>query len=336
MRVHRYPSLLGETRAQGLRRALTVSLVLHGLLFLAFARFHIRPVDRAFFAPLHMVDLVGPGPAGPGPTRAETRPAPPPQRDEPAAAAKPEPNAPPAEVKAKPEPPPPAEPKPKPAVPPAKPEPEPVPKNVPKVAAKPKSPPPDAKPRPEAAAEPAPKSPAPAEPERYSEERVAERIARLREKMGAAAAKPEPAPPATPADGSQVRRSIDSIRERLGSRRDGAGGGGSQRAGGGDNVLHQVRLRSYFNQLWDHVQRFWEIPPSLTGRGLVTILGVRVDRSGKILDVEVEEPSGSKAFDDAAVRALYRASPFPTPPDEIVAEGIGFRLTEKGVARGSW
>lgn len=319
MRAHRYPSLLGDTRAQGLRRALTASVVLHALLFVAFGRFQLRPVDRTFFAPLHMVDLVEPGPAGPGRERAGPKPTPPPPAEKPATAAKAKPAAAP-----KPK----AEPKPAPAAkpePPAKPETKAAPVAMPEPKPTPEA---KAKPRPEA-----PVVPSSEEPQRYTEERVAERIARLREKLGAPQdTAPSTAPPRTSMGDSKVRQAVESLRERLepGARTAGGGQGATGAVGvrAGGNVLEEVRLRSYYNRLWDHVNSHWAIPPSLEGKGYTVIVSVVLDRGGQIRKATVEEPSASVAFDQSALRALERAAPLPPFPDQIKEDvlEVGFRF----------
>lgn len=299
MRAHSYPGLFGDPRSRGLGIALTASLVLHAMLFMAFGRFQIRPVDRSFFAPLHMVELVEPKPgppASPGPAPvAEPSPEPAP----PAPPKKVDPT-PPAQLETEPPPAPPKKPPPKPAL--------------------------STKPAPEAKPVPAPTVKSEPEPQPYSEERVAERIARLRDKLGTT--RPETAQPARTEQ--DVRRRIETLRERLASKGAGgpqtAGPAGIRRSGGG--VLQEVRLRAYYNQLWDHVTRHWAIPPSLKGKPHTVIVSAVIDRKGTLLKAWVEEPSGSEAFDRAALSALTRAEPLPPIPDALPDDSleVGFRF----------
>ncbi|MDF1554707.1 MAG: cell envelope integrity protein TolA [Deferrisomatales bacterium] len=316
MRLHHYPGLFGDPRSRGLSLAVGASLAVHVVLFAAAGRLHTRPVERTFFAPVHFVDLVerSPGPATKPPPAAPAAapPAPPAPAVQPPAA---EPKAPIQPVAPKPVTPKPVAQKP----PPAKQEPKITRQAVERLLAKPA-----------AAEKPTPSTPA-------TEAQIAERIARMREKF-AESAQPsaDPVSPAgrgTPAD---VRRAIDSLRERAEARArtvgDGGRRGGAQRSG--TNTLQQVRFRAYLIQMADHMQRFWEVPSSLLGRNLSTIVAVDLATDGKVLKVTVEEASGSKAFDDAAIRSIYRASPFPPPPDTILQEGIGFRLNEGGITGG--
>lgn len=307
MRLHRYPGLFGSGAERTLWLAVFASALLHVGLFAAFGRFRIAPVERTFFAPLHMVELAPkpPGPAG-GP-KAAPQPAPPAPAPPPKPEAKPVP-------KAEKAPPPPTEapkPQPKPPAATAKPEPKPTEKVVPLT----------------------PKEPSPPK-ETYTEEQVAQRIARLREKLGPQEPPaPAPAAPQTAMGDTKVRQAVESLRERL-KPQEGTGGGGSPGPAGavgvraGGNVLQEVRLRAYYNRLWEHVNSHWTIPPSLEGRGYTVIVSVVLDRKGRILKTGVEEPSVSVAFDQSALRALERASPLPPFPDDVKEDvlEVGFRF----------
>ncbi len=293
IRRHRHSGLFEDPRNRGLTLAVIVSLVLHAGLMLSFGRFHIRPVERTFYAPMHMVDLVQrfPG-AGNGAGRPKAPPA---------ARPKPKPTP---EPRAKPAP------KPKPA-PEAKPRPEPRAVAVPAQTGR-------------SEAVPAEPAAAPENPE-LLEQRVAQRIARLRSRIGDHT--PAPAKPDTGGE-ERVSRKIAALRERLTAQTGGAEASGAAGINAGANVLQQVRLRAYYNRLWDHVKEHWAVPPGVQGRGLTVIVSVVMDRSGRLLDTTVEESSGSEAFDRSALQALERAQPLPPVPEAVPGEtlDIGFRF----------
>lgn len=310
MRLHHYPGLFGDARSRGLRWAVGISVAVHGLLFAVAGQLKTRPVERTFFAPVHIVDLVerSPGPAAKPADGPQTPAAPAPA----VAAPAPKPPAPVPEA---------------PAPAPAKP-------------AAPTPPPPKAEPRvtkeaverlltkPAPAAKPAPSQ------EPSSEARIAERIARMREQQAAAAPPSAPAgSPSSAEDGGRVRDAIDSIRQRVGPAAAGqtAGGAAPQVGvrGGGTNTLQQVRQRAYYNQLWDHVTRYWMIPPSLQGQRYSVIVSVILDRQGNLVRSWVEEPSVSAAFDRSALQALERAQPFPAIPEAVSGDTleVGFRFS---------
>jgi TonB family protein len=313
VRLHRYPGLFAVGAERTLWLAVAASLVLHVALFAAFGRMRIPPMERTFFSPIHMVDLVAAPPGGgPKPAAAPAAPAPPtPAPPAPKPPPKPEPKAPAAP------PAPPAKAPPKPPTPAPKP---------PTAAAKPQ---PAEKVIPATPADPVPR------PEPRTEEQVAERIARMRERIEPReTAPPSPSPARTAMEEAKVSQRVASIRDRI---QTGDGGGGAGPPGGAaavgvrsgsGNVLQEVRLRSYYNRLWEHVNAHWTIPPSLVGRGHTVIVSAVIDRRGRLLNATVEEPSASPAFDQSALRALERAVPLPAFPEEVTEDvlEIGFRF----------
>lgn len=222
------------------------------------------------------------------------------------------------------------------------PEPKPVAKVLPKPAPKP---PPNVvvmgkkPPEPKPVAKPEPK-PAP-EPE-YSVSDFEAKMRRLRERVPdkeAAAGKPA----RTEAD---VRRSIESMKTRVGDAEErpaarvkspAADSSGSEPgviggAASGGGTVADMRFAAYRAKLWSHVKEYWNIPPSLTGRGLYVVLVASVSRNGVIKKYWIEEPSGVDTFDQSALRALLNASPLPAVPDDIpdksFEDGLGFRFSE--------
>jgi protein TonB len=263
--------------------------VIHAVLFGAFGRIQTRQNARDFFSPLHVVDLVDPGPARKPAGASDAR--------------APRPKSP--EKKKEPTPKPPLQSEP---IPKAKPQPSPKPDPVVKTPN-----PTVIQPKPDPA---------------QSEQRVAKRIDDLRKKLQAA--RPEPGAP----EGGEraVRNKIDAMRKRLGPE----GGGNAQKdsetpAGGGTvtpSALQEVRLRAYYNRLWEHVHGHWAIPPPLEGKPYTVIVSVVIDRQGRLLKSWVEEPSGSELFDKSALNALLLAEPLPPMPDSVTEESleIGFRF----------
>lgn len=311
MRLHHYPGLFGDPRSRGLRWAVGISLTVHAVLFAVAGQMKTRPNQRTFFAPVHIVDLVerSPGPVAKPASGPQTPAAPAPA----VAAPAPKPPTP------APKPPAPAKPA-APTPPTPKPEPRVTRESVERLLTKPAP-----------AAQPAKPAP-PQEPS--SEARIAERIARMREQQAATAPPSASAAPQPSAEGGGgVQDAIDSIRQRMGPTAGGQAGGGAPAQvgvrGGGTNTLQQVRQRAYYNQLWDHVTRYWMIPPSLQGQKHSVIVSVILDRQGNLVRAWVEEPSASAAFDRSALQALERAQPFPAIPEAVSGDPleVGFRFS---------
>lgn len=68
----------------------------------------------------------------------------------------------------------------------------------------------------------------------------------------------------------------------------------------------------YLDRVLGMIESNWFRPPaSAETRSRVLC---RIDRTGRVLEVGLEEPSTSPAFDRAALRAVYAAAPFPPLP----------------------
>lgn len=96
---------------------------------------------------------------------------------------------------------------------------------------------------------------------------------------------------------------------------------------GAKSLLEEVRLKAYTDRLWKQINSHWTVPSSLKNTGLKVLIEAKIDPGGKVSKAWVEEASGSKAFDDAALRTIWKSSPFPPPPDEIIEQGMGFMFS---------
>ena len=62
-------------------------------------------------------------------------------------------------------------------------------------------------------------------------------------------------------------------------------------------------------------------PPSARN-GMRCLLCVALLPTGEVLQVSVEETSGNEAFDNSAVRAVFRASNLPVPEDTFLFKRV--------------
>jgi TonB family protein len=84
---------------------------------------------------------------------------------------------------------------------------------------------------------------------------------------------------------------------------------------------------TFFNRIADAIRREWQgghVLSSNDPAGRVygfedrmTVLQVTLDRSGKVVDVNVASASGAIVLDDEAVRAFKEAGPFTNPPAQL-------------------
>jgi len=83
----------------------------------------------------------------------------------------------------------------------------------------------------------------------------------------------------------------------------------------------------YALRLKEQIQNEWGIPSYIPRDGsLQTVVAFKIDSSGRVYDVRVEERSGNAAFDDFCVKAIYKAAPLTPPPPELLRE-----VTQEGM-----
>ena len=69
---------------------------------------------------------------------------------------------------------------------------------------------------------------------------------------------------------------------------------------------------AYLNKVEQKIMAVWKRPPKTDG--LKVTLRYNLARNGFVSAVRIEKSSGNQSFDDSAVQAVRRASPFPRPP----------------------
>lgn len=81
-------------------------------------------------------------------------------------------------------------------------------------------------------------------------------------------------------------------------------------------------LAAYFEAVKRKINQEWITTPKQLSEGqtLKTVVNLRIDLNGNIISNMFETQSGDASFDLSAMRAIERAAPFPSPPDEIRAE----------------
>ncbi len=88
---------------------------------------------------------------------------------------------------------------------------------------------------------------------------------------------------------------------------------------------------TYFDILWLKIKNNWSIPPELNRKKnvLECIVGIKIKKSGMIMNMWMEKSSGDRLFDDSAMRAISKTAPFPPFSDELKQDyieiGVRFR-----------
>lgn len=94
-----------------------------------------------------------------------------------------------------------------------------------------------------------------------------------------------------------------------------------------------AQANEYIEAVWARVKQNWTIPQSLLpDKNITTIVEVRIARSGALQYAGFEKRSGNRYFDDSALRAVKKSSPFPPLPywvrDNNIEIGIRFHSSE--------
>jgi TonB family protein len=94
-----------------------------------------------------------------------------------------------------------------------------------------------------------------------------------------------------------------------------------------------VKWKIYYGAVSARVKRYWSVPPDLLPKkNILTVINVRISRGGAVEVIGFEKRSGNNYYDESAMRAVRKASPFPPLPaglgNEIIEMGINFNSSE--------
>ncbi|NOY89457.1 MAG: TonB family protein [FCB group bacterium] len=84
----------------------------------------------------------------------------------------------------------------------------------------------------------------------------------------------------------------------------------------------------WFVQAFNKIQSNWHNTVAIDG-SVVCVVYFQVIRSGRLIEVRVEQSSGIPAFDESCVAAVERSAPFPPLPKDFLDEIIGITLPFK-------
>jgi colicin import membrane protein len=82
-------------------------------------------------------------------------------------------------------------------------------------------------------------------------------------------------------------------------------------------------MNAYYAELWARIRSEWALPKGiLPSESLEAVVDITVSRSGAVTSLNIEKRSGNRYFDQSAVRAVRKASPFPPVPAGIRGSSI--------------
>jgi colicin import membrane protein len=82
--------------------------------------------------------------------------------------------------------------------------------------------------------------------------------------------------------------------------------------------LSKIQHDDYVASLDRHVKQYWALPEWLARKSLSVRIRIKIDERGFVIKSEIVKSSGNPDYDDRAIAAVQRASPFPAPPSKLV------------------
>ena len=150
---------------------------------------------------------------------------------------------------------------------------------------------------------------------------------------------------------NEARAAVSRMRERVAHRVDLSAlryppdrtpplSGGAFAGGGGTSRVPPEQLE-YFRALYEKIYESWVLLVPGEGRtgggSLVAQIRIKIEKDGKVTNIDMEKSSGNRFFDESVLRAIGKASPLPVPPDKLRGTEdhyeVGFRFREP---KGAW
>lgn len=93
------------------------------------------------------------------------------------------------------------------------------------------------------------------------------------------------------------------------------------------------RMQLYYALIWSKIKSQWALPPGIKPEdNRETTISMQILRNGILVDAKFEKRSGNKYFDESAMRAIQKASPYPHLPewirDNSIEIGIRFHSSD--------
>jgi len=125
---------------------------------------------------------------------------------------------------------------------------------------------------------------------------------------------------------SSVDRAIDDIRKKVNT-------SVSPPAAQTGNAESNAKMNVYYSLIWSRIRGKWSLPQGILPReNIEAIVQAKILRNGTVTDLSFEKRSGNRYFDESAMKAIKKASPFPPFPDSIrdnnIDIGIRFHSME--------
>lgn len=132
-------------------------------------------------------------------------------------------------------------------------------------------------------------------------------------------------------DKAQIQKAIDDIRNKVNAAP--APQAKAPPSPSASGAVSSAQMNAYYALIWSKIKSQWALPRGiLQSDNLEAIIDVKILRDGTVSRLDIEKSSGNRYFDQSAVKAVRKASPFPALPawiqDSSAEFGIKFHSSE--------
>jgi TonB family protein len=130
-----------------------------------------------------------------------------------------------------------------------------------------------------------------------------------------------------------VEERIREMKKRTGasdvaSSRGTGGQTGFSGTGGAGGRLIDPALARYLVMIREKIETNWNIPfMSSQKKNLETKATIKVRKDGRIVDIDIDQRSGNRVFDESVVRVLRMVDPLPPLPSSVAEDPLEVELT---------
>lgn len=134
-----------------------------------------------------------------------------------------------------------------------------------------------------------------------------------------------------------IEKAIDAIKQKDSSRQETTPKSNINKSlSSGEIMISQAQTTAQTNEyiavIWSRVKGNWTLPSALMPKeNIETIIDIKISRNGALEHIVFEKSSGNRYFDDSAIKAVKKSSPFPPLPPYVSGNyiEIGIRFHSK-------
>ncbi|MBN1545162.1 MAG: TonB C-terminal domain-containing protein [Syntrophaceae bacterium] len=125
----------------------------------------------------------------------------------------------------------------------------------------------------------------------------------------------------------EVTRAIEALKKKVSAAEQGKAPAAATDIGMGGASPEADAVSTYYGTIWSRIKAKWTFPGGLaSGKNLVAVVYVRIMRNGTTEGVSLQQRSANALFNESALKAVIKASPFPSFP-----AGVNDRSMDLGI-----